>query len=136
MIITCLGTSSSSFFNGTFSFQWGFQVIGPIADEANEPAGRAVTGITTIDPLLLSTESFELNALSVNPNPTNDNWKISATSQIENVQVFDILGKQVMSLSPSSLEVDIPAERLKSGLYLARITGADGSDKTIRLLKN
>ena len=139
-VLTAQGTFSitapAGEFQGADQFiQWGFQVTGPIADEGNEPSGRAVTGIKTINPALLSTESFVENTLSVVPNPSSDSWRISASSPIENVQVYDILGKQVLTLAPSSLEVEVPAQELKSGLYLARITGADGSDKTIRLLR-
>ena len=124
-------------YNTDQNIQFGFQFIGPnIGNDSGFDADYTALGSIVVGPnSSLSTIEFNQSTFSVSPNPSSDSWRISASSPIENVQVYDILGKQVLTLAPSSLEVEVPAQELKSGLYLARITGADGSDKTIRLLR-
>ena len=75
------------------------------------------------------------NSIKIHPNPTNSIWNIKTNNQnIEIIQVFDILGKQVISLTPSLSEVSIDAFGLNNGIYLAKITTENGS-KTVKLIK-
>ena len=83
----------------------------------------------------LSTADETLGQLKVYPNPSNTQWTISSVSTIEQIQLFDILGKQVINLNPSNNEVVIDANSLKDGLYLAKVSTANGSS-TIKLIKN
>ncbi|MBV7269390.1 T9SS type A sorting domain-containing protein [Winogradskyella luteola] len=83
---------------------------------------------------VLSTNTFETTEFKVFPNPTNGNWNLLSSNTINNVAVYDILGKQVLTLSPNSSEVAIDASSLITGVYFARIEGVSGS-KTIKLVK-
>lgn len=84
----------------------------------------------------LSTSSFALEEMTIAPNPTNSEWNIKTVSQtITNITVFDILGKQVIKMSPNSAEAVIDASNLKDGLYLAKISTENGS-QTVKLIKN
>ena len=85
----------------------------------------------------LSTNGFDiLSSLKVYPNPSNSIWNIESPSTVvEQVEVYDLLGKKVLSVTPNSQTVEIDASQLKSGLYLAKLT-AEGATKTIRLVKN
>lgn len=86
----------------------------------------------------LSTPDVELgNSFAVAPNPSNDVWNIKAANDqnVTSIVVYDMLGKQVLSLEPNSNEVILNAADLKSGIYLARLATANGS-KTIKLVKN
>lgn len=83
----------------------------------------------------LSTPDITTSEFKVFPNPTNNVWNISSANLINDVAVFDILGKQVISLSPNSNEAVIDASSLKTGVYMARIEGENGA-KTIKLVKN
>jgi endoglucanase len=85
---------------------------------------------------LLSTNEFSKASFTVSPNPTNSQWHVKTIDQnITNITVFDILGKQVVSLNPNSAEAVIDATNLKDGLYLATISTANGS-QTVKLIKN
>ena len=84
----------------------------------------------------LSTNDFDLNNLNVSPNPTKGVWNInSSNSTIDNVVVYDLLGKRVLNLSPNSQQVTIDGSGLKTGIYLARLS-SNGLTKTIKLVKN
>ncbi|NRD23328.1 T9SS type A sorting domain-containing protein [Winogradskyella litoriviva] len=84
----------------------------------------------------LGLNEFEINDFTVYPNPTNLIWNVKTKNQtISSVQVFDVLGKQVITLKPNKNEVLIDASTLKSGIYFAKLTTANGT-QTIKLVKN
>lgn len=83
---------------------------------------------------VLSTNDFETSEFKVFPNPTKNDWNISSSNTINNITVYDILGKQVLTLAPNSNEVEIDASALKTGIYFAKIEGFNGS-KTVKLIK-
>ncbi|WP_299113564.1 T9SS type A sorting domain-containing protein [uncultured Winogradskyella sp.] len=83
-----------------------------------------------------STNDFDLNSIRVYPNPTNDSWNIEgANITIDTIEVYDILGKRVQTLSPNSQQTAIDASGLKTGLYLAKLYSGDAV-RTIKLVKN
>lgn len=83
---------------------------------------------------VLSVDDFALSSLKVYPNPTNGVWNISGTTVINKIAVYNVLGKQVISLETNATETIIDATSLNSGIYFARIDGVNGS-KTIKLVK-
>jgi hypothetical protein len=83
----------------------------------------------------LGTTNFELIDLNVYPNPSNNVWNIKAQQTIDNIQVFDVLGKQVMNVKPNDSEVELDASTLPKGLYFAKMTTDLGSN-SIKLIKN
>jgi hypothetical protein len=75
------------------------------------------------------------SAFRTYPNPSNDAWTISSEgSNILQVTVYDVVGKQVVSLSPLSDQVRINAGALSSGTYFARVRTSEGMG-TIKLIK-
>jgi hypothetical protein len=85
---------------------------------------------------VLATNSFASSNFKVYPNPTTNNWNVSVQkSQINSIQIVDVLGKVVLLKSGSSNEVTIDASNLNSGIYFARIATANAIE-TIKLVKN
>ncbi len=85
--------------------------------------------------LTTGTSDFEIGALVVYPNPSQDIWNIELSTEILNsVKVFDALGQQVLVLKPNSSEVRIDASAWNTGLYFARME-VDGGFKTVKLIK-
>ena len=83
-----------------------------------------------------STNDFLLDSVQVSPNPSNNIWNIESSSiAIETVEVYDLLGKRVLNLSPNSQEVRVDASGLRTGIYLAKLT-SEGATKTVKLVKN
>ncbi|MDP6922619.1 MAG: Ig-like domain-containing protein, partial [Lutibacter sp.] len=77
-----------------------------------------------------------LDDIRVYPNPTKDNWILKTQNiNIFSIKVFDILGKNVISLSPNKSEAVIEGARLKTGVYFAEIETISGSGR-IKLIKN
>jgi hypothetical protein len=83
----------------------------------------------------LSEPSFDLNNISVSPNPTSTLWTINGASDtITEIVVYDITGKQVLHLEPNAMSASIDTAGLNSGIYLARINAGNAS-KTVKLVK-
>lgn len=101
---------------------------GPFVQHATIDGNGALfsPGIENDDPSL-STNEFEASKFSLYPNPT-DTGHVTITSSnndVINVQVFDILGKQIKNetLTNNTLNVS----NLKSGIYLIKITQNNAS---------
>lgn len=83
----------------------------------------------------LSTKNFEIAGLNVYPNPAQDSWTVKTQNiKMSSIQVFDMLGKQVLSLKPEATEAIINASQLRTGLYFAKISTANGST-SLKLIK-
>ena len=79
--------------------------------------------------------NYEINELSIFPNPANSQWTIhSENTDITLVEVFDLQGKLVLTLSPDSPTVEINASNLVKGVYLSKIS-TDSGTSTVRLVK-
>lgn len=81
----------------------------------------------------LSVSGFDGNTFSIYPNPTNTgSVSISSTnSEAINVQVFDVLGKQVKNQTLTNNTLDVA--NLKSGVYIVKIT-QDNASTTKKLV--
>ena len=85
---------------------------------------------------VLGADDFNVVELSAYPNPSNTNWNIKTSNTvITSVEVFNLLGKRVVSQKNNSTDVAISTDGLTSGIYLARVT-TDLGTKTIKLIKN
>lgn len=83
----------------------------------------------------LSMDDNELKKLQVYPNPTVNNWTLKTpNAPIMSVVIFNILGKNVMTLMPNSKEVIIDGTFFNSGVYFAQIS-SENSVKTIKLIR-
>lgn len=90
---------------------------------------------TTEEDPNLSVAQFENNQLSVFPNPVKDQLTIKTELSIESVEIFNILGKQVKSISGNAIlnnRVDMTS--LLDGIYFLNIT-AEGKQQTIKVIK-
>lgn len=84
----------------------------------------------------LGIEDFDKTSFIAYPNPTNDSWTVKTKNiNIASVEVYDILGKNVLSLSPNASEVKIDATKLSKGLYFATIATEAGIE-SLKLIKN
>ncbi|MEY8849218.1 T9SS type A sorting domain-containing protein [Psychroserpens sp. XS_ASV72] len=83
----------------------------------------------------LSTPESASTEFKVFPNPTQNNWTVVSNTVVTQVQVFDILGKEVLTVNPNQSVSRIDATALNKGVYFAIITTDSGSD-TVKLVKN
>jgi len=68
------------------------------------------------------------------PNPVKDVLNLSYTQNISNVEVFNMLGQQVIAKSVNATQGQVDMSNLSMGSYLVRIT-AENQVKTIKVIK-
>ena len=84
---------------------------------------------------VLNTNTIVASTFKVYPNPAQNEWNITATQNINSIQLFDILGKEVKAIQPNATSAKVDASELSNGVYFANITTDNGS-KTVKLVKN
>ncbi len=82
----------------------------------------------------LGTELFDLNGLSVYPNPVIDVLNLSYTTAISKVSVSNLLGQEVMKTTANVAQSKIDMSKLSSGTYLVKVTVGDLVN-TIKIIK-
>lgn len=112
--------------------QYGFKVTGPNADPADEGA----LGSVVVSPTFLGVNDADALNLAVYPNPSNNVWNIATSNDVINtIELFDVLGKKVSTVTVDSNRASINNEALGQGIYLAKVSTSNGQ-KTIKLIKN
>lgn len=84
----------------------------------------------------LGVNDLKISGATVYPNPTTNSWNVSTNNvRINSIEVFDILGKQVISLQPNTMTSTIDATNLTPGVYVTKIKTELGME-TKRLIKH
>ena len=111
--------------------QYGFAVTGPLADPADTSLGSVVIGAATS-----GVEELDFASVSLYPNPSNTVWnfKTSNNSSITSIEVYNLLGKRVVSQRFNGEDAVISTQGLTNGIYIARVATEFGT-KTIKLIK-
>lgn len=69
------------------------------------------------------------------PNPVEDELTLKAQANIDSIEVLNILGQSLISLSPSVMEAKVDMSSLLTGAYFVRLS-VQGKIDTFRVLKN
>jgi hypothetical protein len=69
------------------------------------------------------------------PNPVKDELTLKAQANIDSIEVLNILGQSLISLSPSVMEAKVDMSSFKTGAYFVRLS-VQGEIDTFRVLKN
>lgn len=110
--------------------QYGFQIKGLNGNPANEVSlGKVVVGVST-----LSTAKFDTSNIKMYPNPVKNSLTIDANSSIQKVSVYNILGQEVMTVSPKSNSATLQTSSLQKGAYMVQ-TEIDGNISTSKIIK-
>jgi hypothetical protein len=114
-----------------FIIQYGFSITGPLAD----PADTTLGSIVVLEPTA-SVQDNDLIGVSLYPNPSSSMWNIkTSNAAITSIEVFNVLGKRVISQKNNSSSVAISTQGLTNGIYIAKLT-TDLGTKTVKLIKN
>lgn len=73
--------------------------------------------------------------MNIYPNPTSDILNIKTASEIDSIEIYDLLGKRVKTFTESNINNNtIDISQLSKGMYLAKIS-SDGKTSTYRIVK-
>ncbi|MCG2612039.1 T9SS type A sorting domain-containing protein [Flavobacterium sp. SM15] len=98
-------------------------------DSQEGPFTLDVTGTAT-----LGAESFDVASFKVYPNPVKDILNITYSSDITSVEVYNMLGQNVITKSINATLGQIDMSNLTSGNYIVKVT-SDGMTKSIKVVK-
>ncbi|WP_179336890.1 T9SS type A sorting domain-containing protein [Winogradskyella ludwigii] len=79
----------------------------------------------------LSVNDFNLNSISLHPNPTSSMLNIEMTQNIKQATVYSMLGKEVLKTQNKQIDVS----RLSNGVFLIKIEDENGNVSTKRFVK-
>lgn len=82
--------------------------------------------------LSLVDNSFE--GFSYYPNPTTNILNVNAKSNIENITIYNVLGQQLINITPDSLTAKIDISNLSAGMYVMKAT-VNGNVGSFNIIK-
>jgi hypothetical protein len=86
----------------------------------------------TENTLSTNDNEFSSTKTTIYPNPVASTFSISGKEFVEEIAIYDVMGKKVLSEKPVSQTINI--EHLSKGMYLAKIKTANGTT-AVKLLK-
>lgn len=119
--------SSGNNNNGTLN---NFTLTGPLSNWAS---GSIITTGNTCS-VVLDSESFKLNNISLYPNPTNGIVNIRSNTKLT-IEIYDLLGKVILTTETSSGIENLNITNYPSGIYLIKTTNEQGYSKTFKVIK-
>lgn len=85
----------------------------------------------------LKTVNFAANELKVYPNPTTGILNIASPNGIASVEIYNFLGKVVISKQFSAVtQATIDMSNLSTGAYIVKTSAENGAVQTTKLMKN
>lgn len=87
-----------------------------------------------MEPITLSQREFSLNQFKIIQNPSSSKLMLSLSNSEVKLDVFDVLGKKILTKELSGLTSSIDVSKWNSGVYLIRVTSDTGT-QTKRFLK-
>lgn len=89
---------------------------------------------TVVIDITLGSGEFSVEGLMYYPNPAGNMLHLSARQEIQNVVIYDLLGKQLISSAPKEMEADVDLSSLTPGTYVAKIVSG-GSTAVVKIVK-
>ncbi|VXB78121.1 Glycosyl hydrolase [Flavobacterium sp. 9AF] len=135
------GTNSvnTSYFYPLNAFNAETNIIFRIVFHSDESVNKTGANIDdfVINGTVLSSSSFELDSITVYPNPSNGLFTINTKNiEINSLEVFDITGKRILErkIHQSQEEIDVNLSNASNGVYFMKINTETGII-TKRILK-
>lgn len=82
---------------------------------------------------LLAAETFKTAMdFSIYPNPTQSEFNVKSTVEIDKIIVSDVLGKEILRVAPNALNTTIQLNKHAKGVYLIKLIS--GENETVKKL--
>lgn len=82
----------------------------------------------------LGVDNTVFNQFEFYPNPIENQLNLNAGTPIEEVRVFNMIGQEVLQISPNKTQTQIDTQSLPTGVYLMKVS-LEGVQKTYKLIK-
>lgn len=115
------------------------QMIRESASLYSNPTDHGGYGIPNLETaaVSLSIDDLGLEEITIYPNPTQNkiNFELSTNFNKFSVQIFDILGKLVLTNNINLANNSIAINSLEKGIYLVKLENKEGQTKTFKIVK-
>lgn len=81
-----------------------------------------------------SVEDLQAQGFSYHPNPVSNVLNLQAHVAISNVNIYNILGQEVLAVTPSQTQSEIDFSSLKAGVYLVKVQ-IGNTEGTFKIVK-
>ena len=97
-------------------------------------SGTYIVDNITLGATVLSIKNNSVLDFSMYPNPTSNMLNISAKETIQDTQIFNVLGKNVMNVKVNNRKASIDVTNLATGIYLVKysVNGTIGTAKFVK----
>lgn len=129
---TCSAGPVYTIISGETSQSYTATAIGSYAVEVTKNGCTTIS--TCFDVTALGTSSFDMNALTVYPNPVVDILSIRYNEEITAINVYDLSGRLVKQITPNQTEVEVNMSELAAAMYIVKVN-AGGSQTEIKVIK-
>ena len=102
----------------------------------NEPVATNQTNNKLVVPDGIENNSLQQIGIKAMPNPFAEQLTLSAEAEIQQIEVYDQLGRLQKSLSTNGKEQQIDFSNLNSGIYFIRVQLNDGRSGKVKVIKN
>ena len=140
-VFTCVDSADSGVTSGTeslsISVTAGTQYwlnIGQWSSSSDNSEGAYTFNATSSDGVSLGLEDMEISQFTYYPNPVNNILTLDAQKNIESVVAYNMLGQEVLRLSPNTVNTEVDMSSLVSGAYFVKVS-IQGATKTVRIIK-
>ena len=89
---------------------------------------------TCFDVTTLGSSSFDMNALTVYPNPVVDILSIRYNEEITAINVYDLSGRLVKQITPNQTEVEVNMSELAAAMYIVKVNAGENQTE-IKVIK-
>uniref|UniRef100_UPI0025C2850C Ig-like domain-containing protein n=1 Tax=Flavobacterium sp. UBA6195 TaxID=1946554 RepID=UPI0025C2850C len=129
---TCSAGPVYTIIPGETSQSYTVTAIGSYAVDVTK--NGCTTRSTCFDVATLGTSSFDMNALTVYPNPVADILSIRYNEEITAINVYDLSGRLVKQIMPNQTEVEVNMSELAAAMYIVKVN-AGGNQTEIKVIK-
>lgn len=83
---------------------------------------------------IVANDDFSAANFSMYPNPVQDVLTIKSANSIDAIEVYDVLGKKILSSYPEAITPIIDMSSMNAGAYFVKVTIGDASN-TVKVIK-
>ena len=98
-----------------------------LSNPTNDASLGQATLVITITDGTTNLPGISANAIRMFPNPTQGQVELNSDLRMESITVYNLLGKQVMSLSPKADHARLSLENLPAGIYTLSVETLEGT---------
>lgn len=82
----------------------------------------------------LSSNDSLIEGFSFGPNPTRGNLKLRANENLDNISIYDVLGKELINVDVNTKEKSLDLSSFSSGIYIAKVISGEKA-QTFKIIK-